>query len=305
VDTIVVWLDDSPPPLVDKLNQMPLNDGHPEHLINFHCDWHITIFSVLRRQWCSSNAYDYFDGWGSANSTVQPEGGFLRRPSMQNYDVVVVGSGAGGATAAYALASKGLSVCMLEAERMLNPAKDFMTHTWPWELPFRGHGKPGEYDGLWKINEYTSQLYINPRKDTYDSSSQIAAVRSKGIGIAVCAHSIQLCTATPALVSLPWPRTRAVVLAHILDQQTQEDALARTFFIGPPKLPSGLADHNAHQRVDVRIRKGIQDYGVDDAVHRRTGADTERERAHREGCKGPILPQISQTEPQIAAELVQ
>jgi choline dehydrogenase-like flavoprotein len=98
------------------------------------------------------------------------------------YDVIVVGSGAGGATAAYVLANKGLSVCVLEAGRMLSPAKDFMTHTWPWELPYRGHGKPGEYDGLWKINEYTAQLYTNPRKDPYDSIDKFHWTRLRGVG---------------------------------------------------------------------------------------------------------------------------
>src|SRR5437899_12285732 len=85
--------------------------------------------------------------------------------AKEKYDVVVVGSGAGGATAAYVLANKGLNVILLEAGRMLNPAKDFMTHTWPWDLDFRGQGKPGEYDGLRKINEHTARLHTNPRKD--------------------------------------------------------------------------------------------------------------------------------------------
>ncbi|MGH9845092.1 MAG: FAD-dependent oxidoreductase [Blastocatellia bacterium] len=64
------------------------------------------------------------------------------------YDVVVVGSGAGGATAAYVLVNRGLNVLLLEAGRMLDPAKDFNTHAWPYDLKFRGRGKPGEYDGL-------------------------------------------------------------------------------------------------------------------------------------------------------------
>ena len=80
---------------------------------------------------------------------------------MKKYDVIVVGSGAGGATAAWVLATRGASVLLLEAGRMLTPAKDFKTHTWPWELPFRGEGKPGAYDGLWKINEYTDIHFGN------------------------------------------------------------------------------------------------------------------------------------------------
>ena len=66
--------------------------------------------------------------------------------AQQKYDVVVVGSGAGGATAAYVLVNQGLRVLLLEAGRMLDPAKDFNTHTMPYDLKFRGRGKPGEYD---------------------------------------------------------------------------------------------------------------------------------------------------------------
>lgn len=102
--------------------------------------------------------------------------------ATENYDAVVVGSGAGGATAAYVLVNQGMKVILLEAGRMLKPATDFMTHTWPWELPFRGQGKPGEYDGLWKINEYTAQLYTNPRKDTYASDPEFHWTRLRAVG---------------------------------------------------------------------------------------------------------------------------
>jgi choline dehydrogenase-like flavoprotein len=101
---------------------------------------------------------------------------------MKKYDVIVVGSGAGGATAAWVLATRGASVLLLEAGRMLTPAKDFKTHTWPWELPFRGEGKPGAYDGLWKINEYTDQLYTNPRQDKYRSDPEFHWTRLRAVG---------------------------------------------------------------------------------------------------------------------------
>ena len=100
----------------------------------------------------------------------------------KTYDVAVVGSGAGGATAAYVLVNHGLDVILLEAGRMLTPAKDFLTHAWPWDLQFRGGGKPGEYDGLWKINEYTAHLYTNPRKESYDSLDQFHWTRLRAVG---------------------------------------------------------------------------------------------------------------------------
>ncbi len=98
------------------------------------------------------------------------------------YDAIVVGSGAGGGTAAWVLVNHGLKVLMLEAGRQLSAAKDFMTHAMPWNVPFRGDGKPGEYDGLWKINEYTAQLYTNPRKDRYNSDPEFHWTRLRGTG---------------------------------------------------------------------------------------------------------------------------
>jgi len=88
------------------------------------------------------------------------------------YDVIVVGSGAAGGMAAYLLATKGLNVLCLEAGRMIDPAKDFHTHKFPYEWPNRGRGKPGEYGHLpqgmeWKIKEWTDQLYTIPSEDPY------------------------------------------------------------------------------------------------------------------------------------------
>lgn len=102
--------------------------------------------------------------------------------AREEYDVIIVGSGAGGATAAYVLVNRGLKVILLEAGRMLNPAKDFMTHARPWDVQFRGDGKPGEYDGLWKINEYTAHLYTNPRKEPYDSLERFHWTRLRAVG---------------------------------------------------------------------------------------------------------------------------
>src|SRR5271169_4460615 len=85
------------------------------------------------------------------------------------YDVCIIGSGAGGGTAAKVLTEGGLSVVMLEAGPVLNPEQDFEEHVWPYELPHRGadiggrarHELNTEFmapNGFWEIEgePYTS-----------------------------------------------------------------------------------------------------------------------------------------------------
>ncbi|HXB66657.1 MAG TPA: GMC family oxidoreductase [Candidatus Acidoferrales bacterium] len=60
------------------------------------------------------------------------------------YDVVVIGSGAGGGTVTKVLADLGVSVLLMEAGPMFNPAKDIKEHMWPYQVPHRGVGPHGE-----------------------------------------------------------------------------------------------------------------------------------------------------------------
>ena len=63
---------------------------------------------------------------------------------METYDVVVIGTGAGGGMAIKTLCEAGLKVCALNAGRQANPAKDFREHRMPYDLKFRGFGSPAQ-----------------------------------------------------------------------------------------------------------------------------------------------------------------
>lgn len=79
------------------------------------------------------------------------------KKSSEKYDVIIVGSGAGGGMAGYVLANAGVKVLMLEAGPFFDPAKDSLQLRWPWESARRDAPtvRPfGDFDaayGGWKI----------------------------------------------------------------------------------------------------------------------------------------------------------
>jgi choline dehydrogenase-like flavoprotein len=88
--------------------------------------------------------------------------------TAKSFDVIVIGSGAGGGMAAKILTEGGLTVALLEAGPAVHPEKDFKMLMWPYDLPHRGAGIGGlasenfsEFlapNGAWQIagEPYTS-----------------------------------------------------------------------------------------------------------------------------------------------------
>ena len=58
------------------------------------------------------------------------------------YDMIVIGTGAGGGMTIKTLCEAGLKVCALNAGRRLDPEHDFRFHRMPWDMKFRGLDDP-------------------------------------------------------------------------------------------------------------------------------------------------------------------
>ena len=78
------------------------------------------------------------------------------------YDVCVVGTGAAGGVVAMRLAQSGASVVALEAGKWVDPAKDFYSHTMPYEAPKNGFG--------WDPRRH---LRVDPAKEPFSKEANI------------------------------------------------------------------------------------------------------------------------------------
>src|SRR5690606_1850576 len=87
------------------------------------------------------------------------------------YDVVVVGSGAGGGVVAKVLTEAGAEVCMLEAGPWWDQAKDGAMFAWPYDSPRRGANteRPfGEFDAAWGGWELDGEPYTQGDGSRFD-----------------------------------------------------------------------------------------------------------------------------------------
>ena len=107
--------------------------------------------------------------------------------STEEYDAVIIGSGAGGGTAAHVLTAKGLKVALLEAGPMLDPFKEFKEHQWPYDVAHRGADEGGaEYFGKGKPFGYFSTTSggweLEGEPYTVGEGSQFTWFRSRIVG---------------------------------------------------------------------------------------------------------------------------
>jgi choline dehydrogenase-like flavoprotein len=81
--------------------------------------------------------------------------------AKQIYDVIVIGTGAGGGMAIRTLCEAGLKVCALNAGRRLDPKRDFRNHRQPYDMKYRGFGDPKTRDQSigYMDNEYTEGIW--------------------------------------------------------------------------------------------------------------------------------------------------
>jgi choline dehydrogenase-like flavoprotein len=91
----------------------------------------------------------------------------------KEYDVVIVGSGAGGGMSAKILADAGLAVAVMEAGGDFDPAKEeYRTQLrWPWESPRRGAGSTrpfGDFDAAWGGWDIDGEPYTRKNGTEFD-----------------------------------------------------------------------------------------------------------------------------------------
>ncbi len=99
---------------------------------------------------------------------------FEIQSKTENYDVVIVGSGAGGGMAAYQLTKAGAKVCLLEAGGYYDPADPKYTTQlkWPYESARRGASSKfrnfGDFDAAWGGWELDGEPYTHKNGTEFD-----------------------------------------------------------------------------------------------------------------------------------------
>lgn len=95
-------------------------------------------------------------------------------PKQPIFDVCVIGSGPAGGVLSKELAEAGAKVVLVEAGRKMT-AKDFLYHTWPYEMPLRGVNEEANQPAA----AFPSDLIKAVR---YENSDQVGLGRVRAVG---------------------------------------------------------------------------------------------------------------------------
>ncbi|MBI1763921.1 MAG: GMC family oxidoreductase [Acidobacteria bacterium] len=90
----------------------------------------------------------------------------------KEYDVLIIGSGASGGMAAYALTQKGVKCLVLDA----GPLVDFNRQRGlkpVYELPYRGLGKPGKLPHIYQATEFNANQWVDHEQVPYTYSTKV------------------------------------------------------------------------------------------------------------------------------------
>lgn len=86
--------------------------------------------------------------------------------TTKDYDVLIIGSGASGGMAAYALTRKGVNCLMLDAGPLVDFNRARVSKA-PYELPYRGFGRPGKLPHVFQANEYNANQWVDETEVPY------------------------------------------------------------------------------------------------------------------------------------------
>ncbi len=109
----------------------------------------------------------------------------------QDYDALIVGSGASGGWIAKELTEQGMQVLMLEAGPPRVPNRDFTEHAWPYQLKFRGFRDQKKMlaeqpiQGLcYACDEYSHQFFVNDNEHpyTFPAGKPFMWIRGRQVG---------------------------------------------------------------------------------------------------------------------------
>jgi len=100
-----------------------------------------------------------------------------------DHDVLIIGSGAAGGMAAWALTRLGVRCLMLEAGPMPDLEKDRKLMA-AYDLPYRGFGKPGRFPHVTQASEFDANLWADEKQNpySYDPSEPYYWVRIRMLG---------------------------------------------------------------------------------------------------------------------------